>query len=352
MSKIIKLTEAQLRDVVTRAINEQKSSPNASPAAKQVWAKLSQAQAGAGGLGGTNEVALISAISMITSVQLFVEVDNMMRGASSIGNYKSIVKLLNGELENDNLKEFQQIQAALKKAGVTLTAQTEKNPRTNTMVLKSGTIRIVAGKTPTPTPPGKTGPNKPTYRVCTGFPIKYGCKQTEVGRIQQCLGLKVDYSFGPSTLVKLVDYSTQRNTQASIALQKQYTEIGVSKGAYDLIMGKCKKVVKPKPKSGEKPVVDTRDKTTPTTLASRQIQQLPVNINVAKRLQNLPAPGVDNTRKLAILGQIKDRGFDQVYKGQKLTDAEQQWLSSYMGGEASKEKQKAGGNEKLVFPNR
>ena len=36
MSKIIKLTESQLRDIVTRAINEQRNSPNASQAAKQV----------------------------------------------------------------------------------------------------------------------------------------------------------------------------------------------------------------------------------------------------------------------------------------------------------------------------
>jgi hypothetical protein len=292
---------------------------------------------------------------MIKSVQLFVEVDNMMRGASSIGNYKSIVKLLNGELEADNLKEFQQIQAALKKAGVTLTAQTEKSPRTNTMVLKPGTIRIVAGAKPAPVPT-PVDPNKPKYNVCTGFPIKYGCKQTEVGKLQQCLGLKVDYSFGPATLKALVNYVPNQTSTAAAALQKQYVEIGVSKGAYDLMLQKCKKaVVKPKPKqktNAPAPVVDTRTKTEPLTLASKQVQQLPVNIDVANRLQNLPAPGVDNTRKLAILGQIKDRGFDQVYKGQKLTDAEQQWLSSYMGGEASKEKQKAGGNEKLVFPNR
>jgi len=286
-----------------------------------------------------------------------------MRGPSSIGNYKSIVKLLNGELELDNLKEFQQIQAILKKAGVTLTAQTEKSPRTNTMVLKPGTIRIVAGKTPVPTPPVKTDPNKPTYRECTGFPIKYGCKQTEVGRIQQCLGLKVDYSFGPSTLVKLVDYSTQRNTQASMALQKQYTEIGVSKGAYDLIISKCKKVVKPKPKPGEKPVVDTR---TPMAdiapLKAKELKMVSSNLGLtpeqiqAKLQRDLAAlqaantPNVDPARKQAILGQIKDRGFDKVYKGQALTPDEKQWLSSQMGTDPNKDKMKAGGEEeKLRF---
>lgn len=354
MSKIIKLTEAQLRDIVTKAINEQRNSPNASPAAKEIWNKLAVAS-GNGGLGGTNETALISAITLIKTVQLFVEVDNMMRGPSSIGNYKSIVKLLNGELELDNLKEFQQIQAILKKAGVTLTAQTEKSPRTNTMVLKPGTIRIVAGKTPVPTPPVKTDPNKPTYRECTGFPIKYGCKQTEVGRIQQCLGLKVDYSFGPSTLVKLVDYSTQRNTQASMALQKQYTEIGVSKGAYDLIIGKCKKVVKQKtkPKPGEKPVVDTRTKTEPLTIKPKTLQTVPFPVNIdLPKLAAIPTPGIDPARKQAILAQIKDRGFDKVYKGQALTPDEKQWLSSQMGTDPNKDKMKAGGEEeKLRFSN-
>jgi hypothetical protein len=352
MTKIIKLTESQLRDIVTKAVNEQRNSPNASPAAKEIWNKLSVAS-GNGGLGGTNETALISAITLIKSVQLFVEVDNMMRGPSSIGNYKSIVKLLNGELELDNLKEFQQIQAILKKAGVILTAQTEKSPRTNDIVLKPGTIRIVAGKTPVPTPPVKTDPNKPTYRECTGFPIKYGCKQTEVGRIQQCLGLKVDYSFGPSTLVKLVDYSTQRNTQASMALQKQYIEIGVSQGAYNLIIEKCKKVIKQKtkPKPGEKPVVDTR---TPMAdiapLKARQIQQLPVNIDIPT-LQSLPSPGVDPIRKDYILKNITNRGFDKIYKGDELTQPEKDWIQSYLGTQINKDKMKAGGQEKLRLPN-
>jgi hypothetical protein len=350
MSKIIKITESQLRDVVTRAINEQKASPNASPAAKQVWTKLSIASSN-GGAGGTDEVALVSAISMITSVQLFVEVDNMMRGASSIGDYKSIVKLLNGELENDNLKEFQQIQAALKKAGVTLTAQTEKNARTNTMVLKPGTIRIVAGAKPAPTPPVTTDPNKPKYRECKGFPIMYGCKQTEVGYVQQCLGLKIDYSFGPATLQALVGYAPMRNGSTPEGLKKQYATIGLSKQEFDLIRTKyCKAKPKPKPKPGEKPVVDTRDKRVPLELPSKLVSPMPVNIDLPK-LAAIPTPGIDPARKQAILGQIKDRGFDKVYKGQELTPDEKQWLSSQMGTDPNKDKAKAGGDEKLRFSN-
>jgi hypothetical protein len=350
MSKIIKLTESQLRNIVANAVNEQRNSPNASQAAKQIWTKLSQAQSGAGGAGGTDETALIQAISMIKSVELYTEVVNMMRGGSSIGPHKSIVQLLNGELENDNLKEFQQIQTILKKIGVTITAQTEKNPRTNTMVLKPGTIRQVVGKTPSPV---KTDPNKPTYRECTGFPIKYGCKQTEVGKLQQCLGLKVDYSFGPTTLKALVNYVPNQSPSTIAAVQKQYVEIGVSQGAYNLILQKCKKaVVKQKQKTNvPAPVVDTRTKTEPLTISAKKPQLIPVNVDLPK-LAAIPTPGIDPARKQAILAQIKDRGFDKVYKGQVLTPDEKQWLSSQMGTEPNKEKLKAGGEEeKLRFSN-
>mgnify|MGYP000317170595 CR=1 FL=1 len=342
MSRIIKLTESQLRDMVTKVISEQQASPNASPAAKQIWTKLSQAQAGAGGAGGTDEAALISAISMIKSVELYKEVVAMMAGPSSIGNYKTIIQLLRGELDAGNYNEFLQIQSLFNKVGIKIIAQTKLGGDGKTKFLVPESIKIV-GQAPKPGVTPKPDDTKPQYRECTGFPIKYGCKQTEVGRLQQCLGLKVDYSFGPNTLKAILDMTPDANMKA--ANQKQITQIGLSEGAYKLIVAKCK--FKPKPKVKAKtavpapaPVVDTRDKSAPQTIATRKPQLMPVNIDVANRLQNLPAPGVDNARKLAILGQIKDRGFDQVYKGQKLTDPEQQWLSSYMGGEASKEKQK------------
>jgi hypothetical protein len=347
MTKIIKLTEAQLRDVVTRAINEQKASPNASPAAKQVWTKLSIASSN-GGAGGTDEVALVSAISMITSVQLFVEVDNMMRGASSIGNYKSIVKLLNGELEMDNLKQFQQIQAALKKAGVTLTAQTEKNSRSiSGIVLKPGTIRIVPGKTPapTPTPPVTTDPTKPTYRACKGFPLMYGCKQTEVGYVQQCLGLKVDYSFGPATLQALVSYAPMSKGSTPEGLKKQYATIGLSKQEFDLIRTKyCKAKPKPKPKPGEKPVekpvVDTRTPMADTApLKAKELKMVSPDLGInseeirarlIKQLQASAPPEISQDRKDFIIGNIKNRGFDQKYVGDNLSPVEQNWVDGYM----------------------
>jgi hypothetical protein len=350
MSKIIKLTESQLRDVVAKVINEQKASPNASQAAKQIWDNLARAVNNM----GTDKQGIVSAISMIKSVELYTEVVNMMRGASSIGTYKSIVQLLNGRFGVYDYKYFKQIQSILTKIGVKITAQTS-GPAQNPF-LKVGSIRQEVG--PAAKPSTTPDANKPTYKVCQGFPIKYGCKQTEVGRLQQCLGLKVDYSFGPNTLVALVDHSTKKYSKESIALQKQYVEVGVSKAAYDLLLQKCKKsVVKTKQKSqtgklATAPVVDTRT-AAPQRLTSKDIKLMPttdINKSVADKLQNLPSPGVDNARKLAILGQIIDRGFDQVYKGQILTPEEQSWLNSYMGGGPEKSKLKDGGNAvKQVF---
>jgi hypothetical protein len=342
MGRIIKLTESQLRDMVTRVISEQQASPDASPAAKQIWTNLAKAVNNM----GTDEQGIVSAISLIKSVELYTEVVNMMRGPSSISNYKSIVQLLNGRFAAYDYKYFKQIQTILSKIGVTLTAQTS-GPAQNPF-LKAGTIRQVVGPTAKPGVTPKPDATKPQYRECTGFPIKYGCKQTEVGYVQQCLGLKVDYSFGPDTLKALIGYAPMRNGSTPEGLKKQYVTIGLSKQEFDLIRTKyCK--AKPKPKK-QASVVDTRDKTTPTTLASRQIQQLPVNIDLPT-LEALPSTGVDPTRKAAILVQIKDRGFDKVYKGQPLTPEEKQWLESYLGTQINKDKMKSGGQEKLRLPN-
>jgi hypothetical protein len=354
MGRIIKLTESQLRDVVQRVINEQKASPNASAAAKQVWTKLSIAQA------DDDSAALISAISMIKSVELYTEVVNMMRGASSIGYYKSIVQLLNGELGAYDVPTFKQIQAILKKIGVTITAQIKKAGDGKTDYLETGSIRQMIGPAKpapvvTPPKPGETDPTKPTYRICKAgaFPLMYGCKQTEVGYVQQCLGLKVDYSFGPATLQGLVGYAPMKNGSTPEALKKQYATIGLSKQEFDLIRTKyCK--AKPKKiqdkKKVEAPVVDTRDKRVPLELPSKLVSPMPVNIDIPK-LRAIPTPGIDPTRKEAILAQIKDRGFDKVYKGQALTPEEKTWLSSQMGTDPNKDKAKAGGDEKLRFSN-
>lgn len=382
MTRIIKLTEGQLRDVVSRIVNEQQASPNASQAAKQIWTKLSQAQAGAGGAGGTDERALVQAISMIKSVQLYTEVVNMMRGGSSIGTYKSIVQLLNGELESDNLKEFQQIQAILKKIGVTLTAQTRKTgqhvgaERGATYqydTLVPGSIRQVVSKTPAPTPvPTQPVPDneKPIYKECKGFPIRYGCKQAEVGEIQRCLGLKVDYSFGPSTLNAWVNRppKTEKSSNgahlgglSTVVIKKMVLRDGIdSKQYYYFVKENCKAKPKPKPKPkpGEKPVVDTRTPApnfVPQKRSISDLAPLPVNVNLPK-LAAVPTPGVDPARKQAIIAQIKDRGFDQIYKGQALTPEEKQWLDYYMsinyGSQVDKTKPKGDDQEKIRYDNR
>jgi hypothetical protein len=341
MSKIIKLTESQLRDVVAKVINEQKASPNASQTAKQIWDNLARAVNNM----GTDKQGIVSAISMIKSVELYTEVVNMMRGASSIGTYKSIVQLLNGRFGVYDYKYFKQIQSILTKIGVKITAQTS-GPAQNPF-LKVGSIRQEVG--PAAKPSTTPDANKPTYKVCQGFPIKYGCKQTEVGRLQQCLGLKVDYSFGPNTLVALVDHSTKKYSKESIALQKQYVEVGVSKAAYDLLLQKCKKsVVKTKQKSqtgklATAPVVDTRTKTEPLTLKSKTLQTLPttnlalspeqIRANLQRDLSALKAsapPQISQERKDYIINNINDRGFDQKYVGDNLTSVEQDWVDGYM----------------------
>jgi hypothetical protein len=283
----------------------------------------------------------------------------MMRGASSIGYYKSIVQLLNGELGAYDVPTFKQIQAILKKIGVTITAQIKKAGDGKTDYLETGSIRQMIGPAKpapviTPPKPGETDPAKPTYRVCKGFPLMYGCKQTEVGYVQRCLGLGVDYSFGPDTLKALVGYAPMRKGSTPEGLKKQYATIGLSKQEFDLIRTKyckAKPKPKPKPKPNEKPVVDTRDKRVPLELPSKLVSPMPVNIDLPK-LAAIPTPGIDPARKQAILAQIKDRGFDKVYKGQALTPDEKQWLSSQMGTDPNKDKMKAGGeDEKLRFSN-
>ena len=169
----------------------------------------------------------------------------------------------------------------------------------------------------------------------------YGCKQTEVGYVQQCLGLKVDYSFGPATLQALVGYAPMRNGSTPEGLKKQYATIGLSKQEFDLIRTKyCKAKPKPKPKPDEKPVVDTR---TPmkdiAPLKAKQLQQIPTNLGInseeirARLIKQLAAsapPEISQERKDFIINNIKDRGFDQKYVGDNLTPVEQQWVDEYM----------------------
>jgi hypothetical protein len=344
MSKTIKLTEAQLRDIVTKAVNEQRNSPNASQAAKQVWTKLSEASRG-------NKDALTQAISMIKSVDLYIEVVNMMRGPSSIGSYKSIIQLLQGTLGPYDVEIFNNIKAMLKKITVVIDGKIEKNARVGRMILDPASIRQYTGGSttnppkPTPTPPVTADPNKPTYRICKAgaFPLMYGCKQTEVGYVQRCLGLGVDYSFGPDTLKALVGYAPMSKGSTPEGLKKQYATIGLSKQEFDLIRTKyCK--AKPKKvqdkKKVEAPVVDTRKPMADVQrLGSKDLKMVPSNLGInseeirarlIKQLQASAPPQISQERKDYIINNINDRGFDQKYVGDNLNPVEQNWVDGYM----------------------
>lgn len=374
MSRIIKLTESQLRDMVAKTIEEQSAVPDFGGAASAIGKSLGLTRddrpkgslvdqiykefvAGGTGAKATSHTVMASAINKIPDYKTLIDLNNMIK-AKTPGGFKSLVQCLQGWLKVGEENIFKNIQAKLKKLGVNLIIN---NP---SGIFRPADIRIAKGQVKT-NQPQKTDPNKPTYRECQGFPIKYGCKQTEVGRLQQCLGLKVDYSFGPATLKALVDYVPNQTSTAAAALQKQYVEIGVSKGAYDLMLQKCKKgVVKPKakvktaPKKDEAPFVDTRT-AAPEKLSAKSLV-MPTTSLADKlkgvNIERVPAPGVDPARKQAIIAQIKDRGFDQVYKGQALTPEEKQWLDYYMsltyGSEVDKTKPKGDDQEKIRYDNR
>ena len=274
MRRVIKLTESQLRDVVQKVINEQKASPNASPAAKQIWDNLARAVNNM----GTDKQGIVSAISMIKSVELFIEVSNMMKGPSAIGKYRNIILLLNGELGVYDYKYFKQIQSILSKIGVTINAQTN-GPAQNPF-LKVGSITQVY----VPTKPNSVDPTKPTYKVCTAgiFPIMYGCKQTEVGKLQKCLGMGVDYSLGPDTLKKVANNSQK--------LIDDMIKNGISQQVYNNYMKKC--VYKPKqntPMVATNPIAaNTPDNS--AALTSDYMKRNPINMNLGPVPQMPPKP--------------------------------------------------------------
>ena len=338
MSRIIKLTESQLCDMVTRVINEQ----NATPLVDEIYKEF---VAGGTGAKATSHTVMASAINKIPNYKTLIDLNNMIK-TKTPGGFKSFVQCLQGWLKVGEENIFKNIQAKLKTLGVNLIIN---NP---SGVFRPTDIRIVKGQAKTTVQP-KVDPNKPTYRICTGFPIKYGCKQTEVGILQKCMGMEVDYSFGPDTLGVYLKLNT--DPKAKAATQKQILEVGLSEGAYKLVIAKCKSKIK-KIKKPTKPTptpVDTRTKTEPLTLSSKKIQQLPVKIDLPK-LVATPAPGVDQARKEELIGKIKNRGFDQVYKGEVLSPEETKWLEYYMsvnyGTQLNKTKEKSGGEEeKLRF---
>jgi polyhydroxyalkanoate synthesis regulator phasin len=266
MGRIIKLTESQLRDVVAKVINEQKASPNASQAAKQIWDNLARAVNNM----GTDKQGIVSAISMIKSVELYTEVVNMMRGTSSIDTYKSIVQLLNGRFGVYDYKYFKQIQSILTKIGVKITAQTS-GPAQNPF-LKVGSIRQEVG--PTTKPSTTPDANKPTYRICKAgaFPLMYGCKQTEVGKLQKCLGMGVDYSLGPDTLKKFTNNSQK--------LIDDMIKNGISQQVYNDYMKKCVYKIKQKTSVPAVNPIATNTPDNSAALTSDYMKRNPINMNL------------------------------------------------------------------------
>jgi hypothetical protein len=270
MGRIIKLTESQLRDVVAKVISEQQASPNASPAAKQIWTSLARAVNNM----GTDKQGIVSAISMIKSVDLYIEVVNMMRGPSSIGSYKSIIQLLQGTLGPYDVEIFNNIKAMLKKITVVIDGKIEKNARVGRMILDPASIRqYTGGSTPKPTPP-VVDPTKPTYRICKAgaFPLMYGCKQTEVGKLQKCLGMEVDYSLGPDTLKKFTNNSQK--------LIDDMIKNGISQQVYNDYMKKCVYKIKQKTSVPAVNPIATNTPDNSAALTSDYMKRNPINMNL------------------------------------------------------------------------
>lgn len=79
---------------------------------------------GAKGL-GTNLPEIINAIKKINNVTEFNKVNDVM--AKNPSGYKSIIELLQGEIESDNQKELKEIIDSLKTKGVNIEYKTNKN---------------------------------------------------------------------------------------------------------------------------------------------------------------------------------------------------------------------------------
>jgi hypothetical protein len=227
MSRIIKLTESQLCDMVTRVINEQ----NATPLVDEIYKEF---VAGGTGAKPTSHTVMASAINKIPDYKTLIAFNNKFKQNTPAG-FNSFVQALQGWLKVGEENIFKNIQAKLKTLGVSLIIS---NP---SGIFEPADIRIEKGGVKKPDPK-KIDPNKPTYKICQGFPIKYGCKQTEVGTLQKCMGMGVDYSFGPETLGAFLKLNP--DPKAKAAAQKQILEVGLSEGAYKLVIAKCKSKIK------------------------------------------------------------------------------------------------------------
>ena len=123
MARIIKLTEAQLKKVVSNVINEQGvTDPNVNPRIRKIFDDLNRAVAGP----GTGLDALVAAFQSMQSKDDFYTISRILKANQQSANlpYGSIVSLLDGELDEADLTTATAIKGVLAKIGVNLTFQT------------------------------------------------------------------------------------------------------------------------------------------------------------------------------------------------------------------------------------
>jgi hypothetical protein len=98
---------------------------------------------GSVGVMGTNVELLKQGFGKFTDAKQLLAVEKMM-SEKPIGTYKTIVDLLKGELEQDNEKDFVELQKLVAPKGITLTATTQKTA-SGLPFLNLQTIKVTSG---------------------------------------------------------------------------------------------------------------------------------------------------------------------------------------------------------------
>ena len=112
LNKILNLIESKHSELIMEQNDARKIADN-------IYASLRSASSGP----NTNEDTLLKAIQQINSLQLYNAVNGLMNQKPIEGTYTSIIKLLNGELGNGDVKVATQIKQALAKIGKNITFQ-------------------------------------------------------------------------------------------------------------------------------------------------------------------------------------------------------------------------------------
>jgi hypothetical protein len=120
-------------------ISEQSKSPE-----QEIYDLLKAGNIGfAGGVAGTNIEKLKQGFGKFTDAKQLLAVEKMM-SEKPIGTYKTIADLLKGELEQDNQKDFVELQKLVEPKGITLTATTQKTA-SGLPFLNLQTIKVTSG---------------------------------------------------------------------------------------------------------------------------------------------------------------------------------------------------------------